>query len=159
MPVPPRQAVPSLLQVDAILVHLSGAAALDEVCRFLGAELPGFASLAIYRPDGTSWRRMTNVDALADGTESWDHVPEAAARALADGRTAIVGGSGSAGADGVAQVAVPIVSAGRTIAVLYGTSALIGGFDATDGRFLEKVAEKVRGAVDAASVAGGSPTG
>jgi len=45
--VPPRRATPALLQVDAILARLGGRAALEEVLRFLGAEFPELATLAI----------------------------------------------------------------------------------------------------------------
>src|SRR5579862_2108721 len=89
MPVPSRQQLPALLQVDAILVRLSGTSALDEVCRYVGAELPQFATLAVYRPDAGALRRLTNAEPAADGSDVLSSTEGAAARALTERRTTI----------------------------------------------------------------------
>src|SRR5690348_16195177 len=52
MPIPPRAVTPSLLQIDAIRLRLSGTAATAEVLRFLRQEFPHFAWIGVYRLDG-----------------------------------------------------------------------------------------------------------
>lgn len=157
MPVPPRQQLPALLQVDAILVRLAGVAALEEVCRYVGAELPQFATLAVYRPEGSALRRLTHREVLADGGEAPTAPDGAAARALAERRSAITGPSAPAGAEATSEIAVLVLDGGNVTGVLLASSRFSRSFDATDARFLEQVAGKIR-AVVAAVTAAGAPS-
>lgn len=156
MPVPPRQHTPALLQVDAILLRLSGASAIDEVCRYVGAELPQFATLAAYRTDGTTLHRLTNAEGEGDPAATRPATEGAAGRCLAEQRSAIGSGPPPSGGEAPSEIAVPVLDGGRAIGVLVAASRFSRSYDATDVRFLEQVAGKLRAPVVAASAASAS---
>ncbi|HYK93412.1 MAG TPA: GAF domain-containing protein [Thermoplasmata archaeon] len=149
MPINPRQATPSLLQIDSIFVHLSGAPALTEVCRFLRSEFSHFQWLGIYRLDG-----RTLELAGWDGDKPTEHtsIPidrGVCGRAAREGRTVIVDDV-NADPDYLAcfldtrsEIVVPVRHEGRVVGEIDADGRIPKAFDVSDGRFLEAVAGRI----------------
>ncbi len=158
MTVPERRAVPSLLQVDSVLGHLTGRAALQEVCRFLRAEFAHYPWVGIYRVVGTElWL------AAWDGAEATEHTRIPIARgicgqAVREERTVIVDDVRAA-PDYLAcflstrsEIVVPIRDNGRVVGEIDIDGTAVKAFDATDRAFLERVAERLAPAVAASGL-------
>jgi putative methionine-R-sulfoxide reductase with GAF domain len=154
VPVPSRQTVPSWLQVDNILGHLTGVAALDEVCRFLGHELPQFVSLAVYRVQEGALVRATSPLDPPGAPESIPAGRGAPGRAVREMRAVIIPELGAEPdplrftPEGASQLAVPISAGGRVVGVFAAESRSARAFDPSDARFLERVAQRVAATVE-----------
>jgi L-methionine (R)-S-oxide reductase len=151
--VPDRRAVPALLQVDAILTHLAGRNALAEVCRYLVHEFPHYPWVGIYRLDGT-----TLVLDAYNGPEATEHVRIPIDRGICgqaarENRTVIVDDV-QASADYLAcflstrsEIVVPIREGTTVLGEIDIDGHQLKAFDASDRRFLERVAAKLGDAV------------
>ena len=153
MSVADRRAVPALLQVDSILSHLRGRAALAEVCRFLRAEFVHYPWVGVYRTVGDELR----LEAW-DGAEPTEHtrIPIGrgiCGRAAREGRTVVVDDVRES-PDYLAcflstrsEIVVPVTEAGQVIGEIDIDGTAVKAFDATDRVFLERVAGRIAPAV------------
>jgi L-methionine (R)-S-oxide reductase len=151
--VPDRRAVPALLQVDAILTHLAGRNALAEVCRYLVHEFPHYPWVGIYRLDGT-----TLVLDAYNGPDATEHVRIPIDRGICgqaarENRTVIVDDV-QASPDYLAcflstrsEIVVPIREGTTVLGEIDIDGHQLKAFDASDRRFLERVAAKLGDAV------------
>ncbi len=157
MTVPERRAVPALLQVDSILLHLGGRAALAEVCRYLSTEFPHYPWVGIYRVDGE-----TLVLDAWEGPEATEHTRIPIARGICgqaarEGRTVIVDDV-SANPEYLAcflstrsEIVVPIREGPTVIGEIDIDGNAVRAFDASDRGFLERVAVRIAPAVRTAA--------
>ena len=157
MSVPDRQVTPALLQVDAILTRLAGRSALGEVCRFLVEEFRHYPWVGVYRRVGN--------ELVLDG---W-HGPQATehtripiergicGQAARENRTVIVEDVSTAPEylacflSARSEIVVPIRDGGEVIGEIDIDGNQVKAFDASDRRFLEKVAARLAPAVQAAA--------
>jgi GAF domain-containing protein len=149
-----RATTPVLLQVDAILARISGRQALGEVCRFLRHSFPHYPWVGVYRVEGSD----LVLDAW-DGAQATEHVRIPIGRgicgmAVRERRSVIV--------DDVradpnylacfletrAEIVVPIYHEGEIVGEIDIDGNSVKAFDASDRRFLEKVAAKLGAAVE-----------
>ena len=154
MSVAPKRAAPSLLQVEAILGRLAGAAALQEVCRFLRAEFPHYGWVGVYRREGE-----TLVLAAWDGDRPTEHTRIPISRgvcgqAARENRTVIVGDVRTnpeylaCFIETRSEIVVPVRDAsGSVLGEIDIDGTEVNGYDASDGRFLEEVARRIAPAV------------
>jgi L-methionine (R)-S-oxide reductase len=151
--VPERRAVPALLQVDAILSHLQGRAALQEVCRFLASEFPHYPWVGVYRVDGA-----TLVLDGWEGPEATEHIripisEGICGQAARENRTVIVDDVSAAPQylacflSTKAEIVVPIRDGSEVIGEIDVDGNVVRAFDASDRGFLERVALKLVPAV------------
>ena len=159
MSVPPKSTRPALLQIDAILGRLTGAAALEEVCRFLRSSYPHYRWVGIYRRDGSelvldAWQG----DAPTDHTR----IPierGVCGRAVREERTVIDDDVRTAPEylacflETRAEIVVPIRGARGVIGEIDIDGNSVGAFDASDRTFLEAVAPKLTRDVEAIAAA------
>ncbi len=149
MPIHPRQETPSLLQLDSILTHLSGAAAVSEVCRFLRSEFPHFTWMGVYRLDGPTLHL-----AGWDGDRPTEHatIPldrGLCGRAAREARTVLVGDVSrepdylACFLDTRSELVVPIRGGATVLGEVDVDGNQLNAFDASDGRFLEKVGARL----------------
>lgn len=149
MPVRDRQTTPSLLQVDAILKRLNGAAALSEVCRFLRHEFSHYRWVGVYRRDGA-----TLVLEGWDGAAATEHtrIPidrGVCGRAAREGRTVIVDDVRAAPEylacfiETRSEIVVPIRDGNEVVGEVDIDGNEVGAYDESDRRFLEQVAQKL----------------
>jgi L-methionine (R)-S-oxide reductase len=149
MSVNPRQVEPSLLQVDAITKHLSGAQMLTEVCRFLRHEVRGYSWVGVYRKAGAEL-----VLEGWDGEAPTEHTRIPIARgicgqAVREARTVIVDDVSKSPEylqcflDTRSEIVVPIRSEGAVIGEIDVDGNTVGAFDASDERFLTEVARRI----------------
>jgi GAF domain-containing protein len=151
MPVRDRQATPSLLQIDAVLARLTGAAALAEVCRFLRQEFRQYRWVGVYRLDGaTLVLEGWNGEAPTEHTR----IPLAqgiCGRAAREGRTVMVDDVRTAPEylscflETRSEIVVPIRSPSGILGEIDIDGTEVGAYDESDRRFLEQVAEKLIG--------------
>jgi L-methionine (R)-S-oxide reductase len=157
MTVRSREAAAALLQVDAIVTRLTGRAALAEVCRFLRASFRHYAWVGVYRRDGTSLL----LDAW-DGEQPTEHtripIEEGiCGRAAREGRTVIVADVRTDPSylqcflETRSEIVVPVREGPQVIGEIDIDGTEVGAYDASDGEFLETVAEKLRPALTAAA--------
>jgi L-methionine (R)-S-oxide reductase len=155
--VPPRATTPALLQIDAVLGHLSGRPALQEVCRFLSESFDHFRWVGIYRLEG----RELVLDAW-EGPAATEHVRIPIERgicgqAVREDRTVIVDDVRTDPAylacflETRAEVVVPIRDAGVVVGEIDIDGNEVRAFDASDRSFLEKVAAKLGPSVRASA--------
>lgn len=150
MSVPTRRAAPALLQVDAVLTRLSGAAAITEVCRFLRAEFEHYDWVGVYRLDAATLSLVG-----WDGDRPTEHttIPLSeglCGRAARENRTVLVGDV-TAQPDYLAcfletrsEAVVPIRDpSGKVLGELDIDGSAVNAYDASDGRFLEEVARRL----------------
>jgi len=153
MTVPDRRATPALLQVDAILAHLAGRQALEEVCRFLRASFAHYPWVGVYRVEGDG----LVLDAW-DGAQATEHTRIPIARgicgqAVREERTVVVDDVRSdpnylaCFLETRAEIVVPIRHGGRVVGEVDIDGNAVRTFDASDRRFLEAVATKLGDAV------------
>ena len=144
-----QQEAPSLLQIDAIGSRLQGTEALTETCRFLRHEFPHYSWVGIYRRQG----EMLVLDAW-DGEEEAQHqrIPVAeglCGKAVREARTIVVGDVSAApeflacSLSTRSEIVVPIRRDGQVIAEIDIDGTALNAYDASDARFLEKVAERL----------------
>jgi L-methionine (R)-S-oxide reductase len=144
-----RQVTPALLQVDAILGHLQGRNALAEVCRFLVHEFAHYPWVGIYRLDGA-----TLVLDAYNGPEATEHVRIPLDRGICgqaarENRTVIVDDV-RASSDYLAcflstrsEIVVPIRDGATVLGEIDIDGQQVKAFDASDRRFLERLATKL----------------
>jgi L-methionine (R)-S-oxide reductase len=173
MPVRPVEASPALLQVDAILSRLSGAAALTEVCRFLRDSFGHYHWVGIYRLEGA-----TLVLDGWDGERATEHlrIPVGqglCGRAAREDRTVLVGDVSSEPEylacflDTRSEIVVPVRAAGKVVGEIDVDGRRPNAYDATDDTFLGEVARRIApvlsaspaSAAPAASAAAPPPAG
>jgi L-methionine (R)-S-oxide reductase len=153
MPVHPRQVTPSLLQVDAILSHLTGRQALAEVCRFLTHEFSHYRWAGVYRLDGT-----TLVLDGWDGPQATEHtrIPldkGICGQAARENRTVIVADVRADPSylacflETRAEIVVPIRDGSTVLGEIDIDGNDVNAYDDSDRRFLESVAAKLASAV------------
>ncbi len=154
MTVSDRATTPALLQVDAILSRLSGRQALAEVCRFLRHSFAHYPWVGIYRVEGSD----LVLDAW-DGAQATEHtripIPRGVCgQAVREHRSVVV--------DDVrtdpnylacfletrAEIVVPIVHDSEIVGEIDIDGNTVKAFDASDRRFLEKLAAKLGEAVE-----------
>jgi L-methionine (R)-S-oxide reductase len=147
--VPPRQTTPALLHVGAILTHLQGKDALQEVCRFLRAEFPHYRWVGIY-----GLRGETLALVAWEGDQPTEHVEiplgrGVCGRAARERRTVLVDDV-RADPDYLAcfletraEVVVPVMDHGVVLGEIDIDGTVVKAFDGTDAAFLQKVAEKI----------------
>ncbi len=157
MSVPEKRAVPSLLQVDSILAHLQGRAALAEVCRFLRAEFSHYPWIGVYRLDGGAL-----VLEAWEGAAPTEHTRIPVERgvcgqAVREGRTVIVDDV-SASPEYLAcflstrsEIVVPVRAGGAVLGEIDIDGTTLKAFDASDRSFLERVAGKIAPALQKAA--------
>ena len=149
MPVRAVQSMPSLLQIDSILSHLTGVEALGEVCRFLRHEFAHYRWVGIYLRDGETLRL-----AAWSGPQATEHVAipvgqGICGKAARENRTVVVEDVRSAPEylacflDTRAEIVVPIRSGGQAVGEIDIDGNEVKAFDASDDRFLSAVAERV----------------
>ena len=149
MTLPARQETPALLQVDAILTRLSGAEALSEVCRFLRHEVRHYRWVGVYRKAGPILRLAGwNGERPTEHTE----IPVGSGicgLAARENRSIVV--------DDVrerpeylacfletrAEIVIPIRSGDAVLGEIDIDGNEVKAFDASDARFLERVAERL----------------
>jgi L-methionine (R)-S-oxide reductase len=149
MPVRSIQNTPALLQVDSILTHLTGIEALGEVCRFLRHEFRHYRWVGVYLRDGDTLRL-----AAWAGPQETEHatIPIGqgiCGKAAREDRTIIVDDVRSS-PDYLAcfletrsEIVVPIRSGGAVVGEIDIDGNEVKAYDASDGRFLAAVAERV----------------
>ncbi len=153
MTVPPRAVGATMLQVDAVLTHLAGRAALNEVCRFLRESFPHFRWVGIYRVDGE-----TLVLESWNGPAATEHtrIPVGAGicgRAAREGRTVIVEDVRAAPEylacflETRSEIVVPIRDGDRVAGEIDIDGNEVGAFNASDRDLLEKVARRLPAAL------------
>jgi len=159
MTVPRPSATAALLQVDAIVGKLSGAAAVAEVCRFLEASFDHYSWVGVYRLEG---REL--VLAGWAGPQATEHVRipidhGLCGRAARDDATVVVDDV-RASSEYLAcflstrsEIVVPVRSEGRVVGEIDIDGDRLAAFDASDRQFLELVAVRISGAVRAAAPA------
>jgi L-methionine (R)-S-oxide reductase len=147
--VPPRQTTPALLHVGAILSHLQGKDALQEVCRFLRAEFPHYRWVGVYALRGETLSLVA-----WEGDQPTEHVEiplgrGVCGRAARERRTVVVDDV-RADPDYLAcfletraEIVVPVTDHGVVLGEIDIDGTAVKAFDATDASFLQKVAEKV----------------
>jgi L-methionine (R)-S-oxide reductase len=149
MSVPERRAVPALLQIDSILGHLAGRAALAEVCRYLAMEFAHYPWVGIYRLDGS-----TLVLEAYHGPEATEHVRIPLDRGICgqaarEDRTVIVDDVRAAPEylacflSTRSEIVVPIRGATSVVGEIDIDGTSVKAFDASDRFFLERVAAKL----------------
>jgi GAF domain-containing protein len=145
----PRQTTPALLQVGAILQHLGGADALQEVCRYLRAEFTHYAWVGIYGLEGETLKLLG-----WDGPEATEHVEiplgQGVCGRAARERTAVVVDDVRAAPEYLAcflttraEVVVPVMNGERVLGEIDIDGDQVKAFDASDARFLGEVAKKI----------------
>ncbi len=153
MTVSPRAATPALLQIDAIVAHLQGRAALQEVCRFLRASFRHYRWVGVYRLAGSE----LVLDGW-DGPAATEHVRIPIERGICgqaarEDRTVLVDDVRADPAylacflETRAEAVVPIRSGGRVVGEIDIDGNEVRAFDRSDGAFLERVAERLSAAV------------
>ena len=146
MPVRERAVTPSLLQLEAIVSRLHGAAALSEACRFLRHEFPQYRWVGVYRLEGT-----TLVLDGWDGEQATEHtrIPldrGVCGQAAREGRTVIVGDVRESKEylacfrETRSEIVVPIRDGARVVGEIDIDGTEVGVYDASDQRFLERAA-------------------
>ncbi len=149
MTVSPRQAAPAFLQIDAVLLRLSGAQALTEVCRFLRHEFSHYRWVGIYRLGGEEL-----VLAGWDGAEPTEHtqIPLSrgiCGRAVRENRTIIVDDVRSdpeylaCFLETRAEIVVPIREGASVLGEIDIDGSVVGAYDVSDQEFLEKLATRL----------------
>jgi GAF domain-containing protein len=149
--VPNRAVIPSLLHVDSILAHLTGAAASSEVCRFLRLEFRQYGWVGIYRLEGAE----LVLDGY-DGEQPTGHLRIPLDRGLCgkaarENRTILVGDVSqepeflAESPETRSEIVVPIRTAGVVVGEIEIESTTLNAFDASDARFLDSVAAKLGG--------------
>lgn len=157
MTVPSRRTVPAQLQIDAILSHLDGRQALEEVCRFLNASFPHYAWVGIYRTEGAELALVA-----WDGRGPTEHtrIPISrgiCGRAAREGRSVIVDDVRSSTEylacflETRAEIVVPIRGEGAVLGEIDIDGNEVGAYDDSDRRFLEAVAAKLTSALEGIS--------
>ncbi len=155
MTIHPRQVTPSLLHIDSILGRLTGADALREVVRFLRMEFPQYGWVGIYRKVGAELRL-----AAWEGPAPTEHVripidQGLCGQAVRENRAVIVDDVATAPGylacfrDTRSEIVVPIRREGEPIGEIDIDGQQIAAFDESDRRFLEEVARRLTGAVEA----------
>jgi len=155
-----RRAVPALLQVDSILIHLAGRNALAEVCRYLVHEFPHYPWVGIYRREDS-----TLVLDAYNGPEPTEHVRIPLDRGICgqaarENRTVIVDDVRAAPEylacflSTRSEIVVPIHDGPEVLGEIDIDGNQVKAFDASDRRFLEQVAAKL---VDAVRKSGAEP--
>jgi L-methionine (R)-S-oxide reductase len=155
MTVPPRRLTPALLQVDAILARLSGAAALEEVCRFLRSEFEHYGWVGVYRLDGAE---LELAGWSGDRPTEHTRIPldrGLCGRAARENRSIVVDDVRNAPEylacflETRSEIVVPVRDgAGRVLGEIDIDGYRVGAYDASDERFLSQVAAKIAGAVE-----------
>jgi L-methionine (R)-S-oxide reductase len=151
--VAPRSTTPALLQLDAILARLSGRAALQEACRFLGESFPHYRWVGVYRVDGG-----TLVLDAWHGPAATEHtrIPierGVCGQAVRENRSVLVEDVRSnpeylaCFLETRSEAVVPIRDGGRVVGEIDIDGNEVGAFDRSDRAFLERVAEKLSAAV------------
>lgn len=164
MSVPERRAVPALLQVDSILLHLEGRAALKEVCRYLSHEFAHYRWMGVYRVDGESLQLEG-----WEGPEATEHprIPIAkgiCGQAARENRTVLVDDVASdpnylaCFVSTRSEIVVPIRDGSTVIGEIDVDGNAVRAFDASDRSFLERVAGKLLAAVRKAATEPPPPT-
>ena len=154
MTVPDRATTPALLQVDAVVARLSGRQALAEVCRFLRHSFDHYPWVGIYRVEGSD----LVLDAW-DGAKATEHTRIPIARgvcgqAVRERRSVIVDDVNAdpnylaCFLETRAEIVVPIYHEGGIVGEIDIDGNSVKAFDASDRRFLEKVAERLGAAVE-----------
>ena len=151
MTVPLRQQQPSLLQVDAILLRLRGAPAMQEVCRFLRSEFRHFGWAGIYRLEGKELR-IEGFEGETEGTPPPDVLGAGPrGQAALEGRPAVhpdlakVDGYTALDPASRSAVIVPVLLAGAPVGQIVIESRAVGAFDPSDLRFLGLLGAKLAG--------------
>ena len=151
MTVADRRVLPSLLQVDSIVGHLSGRQALSEICRFLRAEFPHYGWVGIYRRDGAellleAWEGLQPTEHARIGLDQG-----LCGAAVRENRTRRVGDVSSAPEylacfpDTRSEIVVPIREGGQAIGEIDIDGTALNAYDASDERFLLEVAGRLAG--------------
>jgi GAF domain-containing protein len=147
--VPARRGTPALLQVDAVLVRLSGRDAVAEICRFLRTEFPHFGWFGVYRRD-----REELVLVAYSGDRPTEHVripisTGLCGQAVREGRT-VIAGDVRAHPEYLAcfvetrsEIVVPIRDGGAVVGEIDIDGNELNAFDATDEAFLVQVARRL----------------
>ena len=149
MTAPDRATTPALLQIDALLNHLRGRQALEEVCRFLRSSFSHYPWVGVYRVDGTD----LVLDAW-DGEQATEHTRIPIARGICgqaarENRTVIVDDVRSdpnylaCFLETRAEIVVPIRHEGTVVGEIDIDGNSVRAFDGSDRRFLEAVAAKL----------------
>jgi GAF domain-containing protein len=144
-----RQATPALLQVDAILARLDGADALTEVCRYLRHEFAHYRWVGVYRCDGP----LLRLEGW-NGPQATEHtvIPIGSGicgLAARENRTIVVGDVRARPEylacflETRAEIVVPIRRGSTVLGEIDIDGHEVNAFDDTDGRFLERVAERL----------------
>lgn len=158
-----RQIVPALLQVDAILGRLTGAAALTEVCRFLRSEFRHYQWVGVYRLAGEE----LILDGW-DGEQPTEHVripigDGVCGRAAREERTVLVEDVRkepdylACFLDTRSEIVVPVKDDRHVLGEIDVDGREVGAFDASDDRFLTEVARRIVPALQDAAGGAGSP--
>ncbi|MGI0133083.1 MAG: GAF domain-containing protein [Thermoplasmata archaeon] len=147
-----REVTPALLQIDAILVRLSGTNAFAEVSRFLRRQFPHYGWVGIYRTEGDE----LVLDGW-DGPAPTEHVRipigrGVCGRAAREQRTVVVSDVTAdpeylaCFLDTRAEIVVPIRRGDRVLGEIDIDGTSVSAFDASDARFLEAAAAKLAAA-------------
>ena len=149
MPVRPIQSTPSLLQVDSILLHLTGIEALGEVCRFLRHEFRHYRWVGIYLRDGGTLRL-----AAWAGPQETENVTipvdqGICGKAAREDRSVIVDDVRATPEylacflETRSEIVVPIRAGGAVVGEIDIDGNEVKAYDASDERFLTAVAQRV----------------
>jgi len=147
--VPPRRGTPALLQIDAVLLRLSGRDAVAEVARFLRAEFPHFGWFGVYRKDGDE---LVLVAYSGDQPTEHTRIPVAqglCGQAVREGRT-VIAGDVRAHPEYLAcfvatrsEIVVPIRGPEGIVGEIDVDGNELNAFDASDDSFLAQVARRL----------------
>jgi L-methionine (R)-S-oxide reductase len=161
--VAPRASTPALLQIDAILGHLAGRQALQEVCRFLEESFRHYRWVGVYRLEGAT----LVLDAWV-GPAATEHIripveKGICGQAVRENRSVVVADVRTDPSylacflETRSEIVVPIREAGAVVGEIDIDGNEVGAFDASDRSFLEQVAGKLGAAVRASALTPAPP--
>jgi L-methionine (R)-S-oxide reductase len=147
--VPPRQVTPAILQVGAILSHLQGKDALQEVCRYLHAEFRHYRWVGIYALRGETLHLVA-----WEGDQPTEHVEiplgrGVCGRAARERRTVVVDDVRSEPdylacfLETRAEIVVPVMDGETVLGEIDIDGIEVKAFDGSDAALLKKIAEKL----------------
>jgi len=156
MPVRPQETVPTLLQVDAILVRLTGTNALAEVARFLRAQFHHYRWVGAYRRKAGQLELVAYDGELPTSSGPFPMEEATFGRAATTGRGVLVpdrppaGPPRAVGSEARCLLVVPLKEGADVTGFFEVDGDHERALDASDQRLLEAIGAKLGSAARAA---------